>query len=234
MCECGSWNCQKKIPVARLNALPNPPFCINCERQLEKHPTTAASIPFSPWFGFATTMISTRVLAPVTDHGLNWSNPMRKYIAMMSVSLGLVLVGLRLFPIPEPPGYSRFNLDPAELSRQGKHLDDLIHARDSFMAIQENILERLVRRELSLSQACDRFYQSAREVYPRCLAFLRRVAGNIPLKKKIAYDLVDCFRLEAEDIPSFFAVASRLELELSSKPFQDWCGQSWVEEPTHP
>jgi DnaK suppressor protein len=37
LCDGGSWNCQKKIPVARLNALPYTPCCINCERDLEKH-----------------------------------------------------------------------------------------------------------------------------------------------------------------------------------------------------
>src|SRR5689334_22764484 len=30
VCEGGSANCQKKIPLARLNALPYAPFCINC------------------------------------------------------------------------------------------------------------------------------------------------------------------------------------------------------------
>jgi hypothetical protein len=159
---------------------------------------------------------------------------MGKYIAMISLSISLVLVGFRLYPFLEPAGYSRFNLDPAELARQKKNLDDLIHARESFRAIQDSILERLVRGELSLPQACDRLYQSTREVYPKGLAFLRKVAGNMPLKKKMACSLVDYFRLEAEDTPSFFEAASRLEQELSSKPFRDWCGQSWVEEPAHP
>jgi len=159
---------------------------------------------------------------------------MGKYIAMISLSFGLVLVGFRLYPYLEPAGYSRFNLDPAEVASQKKYLDDLIHARESFVVIQDNILERLVRGKLSLPQACDRLYQSARDVYPRGLAFLRKVAGNMPLKKKMACNLVDYFRLEAEDTPSFFEVASRLQQELSSKPFRDWCGQSWVEEPAHP
>ena len=30
-------NCQKKIPLARLNALPTTTLCINCEVELEKH-----------------------------------------------------------------------------------------------------------------------------------------------------------------------------------------------------
>ncbi|MCI0640093.1 MAG: TraR/DksA C4-type zinc finger protein [Gemmataceae bacterium] len=37
ICAGGSWNCQKKIPVARLNTLPYTPYCINCEREMEKH-----------------------------------------------------------------------------------------------------------------------------------------------------------------------------------------------------
>jgi DnaK suppressor protein len=36
-CDGGSRNCQKTIPVARLNALPYAPFCINCEREGEQH-----------------------------------------------------------------------------------------------------------------------------------------------------------------------------------------------------
>jgi DnaK suppressor protein len=38
ICEGGSENCQKKIPVSRLNALPYTTFCINCEREIEKYP----------------------------------------------------------------------------------------------------------------------------------------------------------------------------------------------------
>ncbi len=38
VCEGGSENCQIKIPVARLNALPYTTFCINCERELEEYP----------------------------------------------------------------------------------------------------------------------------------------------------------------------------------------------------
>jgi len=37
ICVGGSRKCQKKIPIARLNALPYTPFCINCEREMEKH-----------------------------------------------------------------------------------------------------------------------------------------------------------------------------------------------------
>ncbi len=38
VCEGGSENCQIKIPLARLNALPYTTFCINCERELEEYP----------------------------------------------------------------------------------------------------------------------------------------------------------------------------------------------------
>lgn len=38
LCEGTSENCQKRILVARLNALPYTTFCINCEREREKHP----------------------------------------------------------------------------------------------------------------------------------------------------------------------------------------------------
>jgi DnaK suppressor protein len=38
ICEGASENCQKRIPVSRLNALPYTTFCINCEREIEKHP----------------------------------------------------------------------------------------------------------------------------------------------------------------------------------------------------
>ncbi len=38
ICEGGSANCQERIPLARLNALPYTTFCINCEREMGKHP----------------------------------------------------------------------------------------------------------------------------------------------------------------------------------------------------
>lgn len=31
-------NCQKKIPLTRLNALPSTTFCIKCEQEMEMHP----------------------------------------------------------------------------------------------------------------------------------------------------------------------------------------------------
>lgn len=38
ICESAGENCQKRIPVTRLNALPYATLCINCERELENHP----------------------------------------------------------------------------------------------------------------------------------------------------------------------------------------------------
>jgi DnaK suppressor protein len=40
-------NCQKRIPVSRLNALPYTTFCINCEREIEKHPDLLCRKPES-------------------------------------------------------------------------------------------------------------------------------------------------------------------------------------------
>jgi DnaK suppressor protein len=42
VCEGGSENCQKRIPVARLNTLPSTTFCINCEREMEKSTSPGA------------------------------------------------------------------------------------------------------------------------------------------------------------------------------------------------
>ena len=38
ICSGGSKSCQKKIPLARLNALPYSTFCISCQRELDKNP----------------------------------------------------------------------------------------------------------------------------------------------------------------------------------------------------
>jgi DnaK suppressor protein len=38
LCAGASQGCQKRIPVARLNALPYSTFCINCQRALDKCP----------------------------------------------------------------------------------------------------------------------------------------------------------------------------------------------------
>jgi DnaK suppressor protein len=38
VCEGGGANCQKRIPLTRLHALPHATLCINCERELEEQP----------------------------------------------------------------------------------------------------------------------------------------------------------------------------------------------------
>jgi DnaK suppressor protein len=49
VCEGDGENCQKRIPVARLNALPYTAFCINCEREREKHPDWRAQRDAGNW-----------------------------------------------------------------------------------------------------------------------------------------------------------------------------------------
>jgi DnaK suppressor protein len=38
ICEGGGKHCQKKIPMARLNALPYSNYCINCQREIDQYP----------------------------------------------------------------------------------------------------------------------------------------------------------------------------------------------------
>jgi DnaK suppressor protein len=49
LCEGGSQNCQKKIPLARLNAVPYTTFCINCEREMEKSPNGQDRLGTGTW-----------------------------------------------------------------------------------------------------------------------------------------------------------------------------------------
>ncbi len=42
-------NCQKKIPLTRLNALPSDTLCINCERQMEEYPGWLDRLGKSNW-----------------------------------------------------------------------------------------------------------------------------------------------------------------------------------------
>jgi DnaK suppressor protein len=42
-------SCQKRIPLARLNARPYTPFCINCEREKEGHPNGFARRSRGNW-----------------------------------------------------------------------------------------------------------------------------------------------------------------------------------------
>jgi len=159
---------------------------------------------------------------------------MSRIIGILSLSSCVVLAAMRFLPIPEPPGYSRLIEDPAALPRRTKYLDDLIRARHSFVAVQDSILDKLARGELSLPQACDRVYASATEIYPRSLVFLRKAAGNMPLKEKMACTLVDYLRSDAKDVPSLLHVVARLEEELKWNSFLDWCARPWAGEPGQP
>jgi DnaK suppressor protein len=67
ICEGGGWNCQQKIPVARLNALPYTPFCINCERESETHPDGLSRLSTSNWGQIADAQ------APMKDQRINLS-----------------------------------------------------------------------------------------------------------------------------------------------------------------
>jgi DnaK suppressor protein len=67
ICEGGSANCQKRIPVARLNALPYTPFCINCEREREMHPDGLALESIGNWGQISDAQ------APMQDQRINLS-----------------------------------------------------------------------------------------------------------------------------------------------------------------
>ncbi len=67
ICDGGSWNCQKKIPVALLNALPHTPFCINCEREVEKHLDGLGRQTKGNWGQISDAQ------APLQDHRMNLS-----------------------------------------------------------------------------------------------------------------------------------------------------------------
>lgn len=67
LCEVASANCQGKIPLTRLNALPCATLCINCERELEKHADWQDRAGKSDW---------RRVFeseAPMRDQRINFS-----------------------------------------------------------------------------------------------------------------------------------------------------------------
>jgi hypothetical protein len=153
---------------------------------------------------------------------------MTKLTVIASVGLGLVLIGYRCHWFPEPPAFSSFIQTSAELARQTKYLHERIRAHSFLLTIQDDILQRLAQGELSLPQACDQLYQSAREFYPQYLRF-PGVVMNSPLKEKIARDIVVHFRLTVEDTPSFLKVVLRLEQEMAAPPFRDWCRQPWTD-----
>jgi hypothetical protein len=125
----------------------------------------------------------------------------------------------------EPPGYSNFTLNAAELKRQDRVLEEQFQACNHFKAIQHEIFRRLSQGQLSLSQACDELYQRAREEYPPFLRFLRD--PNCPLKEKLARNVIDYFRMQTRATPSSKEVALRLERERKAPSFCAWCRQPW-------
>ena len=68
ICEGGSMQCQHKIPVARLKAIPHALLCINCERERERYADGPYQKTRSNWaqvYAFQ---------APTDDRHLNVSN----------------------------------------------------------------------------------------------------------------------------------------------------------------
>jgi hypothetical protein len=154
---------------------------------------------------------------------------MAKNAALISLALGLVTTGLIRIPgLQEPPGYGRFSLNAAELKRESQFLDEQLQARSGFKAIEDDILNSLAQGKLSLAQACDRLYQRAHQVYPRFLRFLRD--PKLTLKERMARNLVEFFHLEADVNPSCAEVLRRLERDLASPTFCDWCRKPWQQE----
>jgi DnaK suppressor protein len=49
ICGGGSKSCQKKIPLARLNALPYSTFCISCQREMDKNPDWQHRLDMGNW-----------------------------------------------------------------------------------------------------------------------------------------------------------------------------------------
>jgi hypothetical protein len=152
---------------------------------------------------------------------------MIKHVALISLAVGLIMS--RIVPLPffrEPPAYSLFTLDPVELARQKRLLAEQQKARNDFVEVREGILERLGQGKITLSDACDRIYFAAREIYPKYAGI---ICGNDKLdpKRYMACNVVERFRVDAEDTPSMSAIVQRLERELSSPAFRTWCEQAW-------
>jgi hypothetical protein len=166
-------------------------------------------------------------MAPPTTldlfHSAQENSMVIKLTAIVSLGLALTVAGSRSF-FPEPPAYSWYSLDPAEIAVRSKYLDGQFRAREYFIELKDGILKKLARGELSLPQACDRLIDSARTFYPSYLRFLG-IDTNMPLKENLARNLVASFRREAEDAPSFVEVALRLEQQLVAQSFLDWCRQ---------
>jgi len=107
---------------------------------------------------------------------------MIKHVALISLAVGLIMS--RIVPLPffrEPPAYSLFTLDPVELARQKRLLAEQQKARNDFVEVREGILERLGQGKITLSDACDRIYFAAREIYPKYAGI---ICGNDKLDPK--------------------------------------------------
>lgn len=66
ICEGGSGNCQKKIPVSRLAVLPYTTLCIQCEREIERQPDPQNRWSASAWYRVADAEAS-RLERPIAE-----------------------------------------------------------------------------------------------------------------------------------------------------------------------
>jgi hypothetical protein len=152
---------------------------------------------------------------------------MVKYAALVSLGMGLIFT--RILPLPclsEPPAYALFALDPIELAQNNRRLDAQVRARFAFAAVRDDILQQVGRGSLSLEKACDRLYASAQQIYPKFNSHLCTRQNEHP-KRKMAWNVVEGFRLDAEETPFLSAVVQRLEKELASSEFEAWAGRPW-------
>ena len=75
---------------------------------------------------------------------------MTRIITLISLGLGLALMGFRGFWYREPPGFSRYKMDPIEKARTSAYLDGQFRARAVFVEYQDRIYKSLARGELTL------------------------------------------------------------------------------------
>jgi DnaK suppressor protein len=73
ICDGAGQNCQKRISVARLNALPYATFCINCEREIENQSDGLGRENSDNWDQIADAQ------APMQDERINLSEVERRY-----------------------------------------------------------------------------------------------------------------------------------------------------------
>lgn len=152
---------------------------------------------------------------------------MVKYVALISLCLGLIAT--RMVPLPyysEPPAYGLFQLDPFELAAQTRWLDNQLHRRETFVAVQNKILYQVKRESMALMDACERVYSAAQEIYPRFNTLLWADEKVHP-KRKLAWNIVEGLRLDAAEIPSLREVVERLERELVTPEFEAWLREPW-------